>query len=55
MKILSIILLLIALFVYGVYKRQKAGEIDVVIYYNGARVKFLCFLLVVLAIIFFII
>jgi hypothetical protein len=55
MKILSIILLLIALFVYGGYKRQKAGEIDVPFFYNGSKVKFLCFILIILAIIFFII
>jgi hypothetical protein len=55
MKIFSIILLLIALFVYGGYKRQKAGEIDVVLYYNGTKVKLFCFLLIILAVILFII
>ena len=55
MKMLSIILLLIAFFIYGGYKRQKAGEIDVVFYYNDGLVKFLCFILIILAIILFII
>jgi hypothetical protein len=54
MTILGIILILIAFFLYGGLHRQQSGEIDVVFYYNSRKVKFICFLLIALAIMFFI-
>jgi len=54
MIILGIILILISLFIYGGLHQQKTGEIDVVFYYNSGRVKLICFILLVLAVILFI-
>ena len=54
MTILGIILILIATFLYGGLLRQKAGEIDVVFYYNSKKVVLICLFLILLAILLFI-
>ncbi len=54
MTILGIILILIAVFLYGGLTQQKAGEIDVVFYYNSKKVVLICLLLILLAILLFV-
>jgi hypothetical protein len=51
----GILSILLALYIYGGYTRHRAGEINVLFYYNGARVKIICLFLLVLGVLLFLV